>query len=44
MLVVVQWVGPGRDTDTVKECLRKSSLDVRQARGMVQDRSECRGF
>ena len=30
--------------DTVKECLRKRSLDVRQARRMVQDRSEWRGF
>ena len=30
--------------DTVKECLRKRSLDVRQARRMVQDRSEWWGF
>ena len=30
--------------DTVKECLRKSVLDVRQARRMVQDRSEWRGI
>ena len=30
--------------DTVKECLRKRSLDVRQARKIVQDRSEWRGF
>ena len=30
--------------DTVKECLRKRSLDVRQARIMVLDRSEWRGF
>ena len=26
--------------DTVKECLRKRGLDVKQARRMVQDRSE----
>ena len=26
--------------DTVKDCLRKRSLDVRQARGMMQNRSE----
>ena len=30
--------------DTLKECLRKRGLDVRQARRMVQDRSEWRGF
>ena len=30
--------------DTVKECLRKRGLDVRQARRMVQDRSEWRRF
>ena len=30
--------------DTVKECLRKRGLDVRQARRMVQNRSEWRGF
>ena len=30
--------------DTVKVCLRKKGLDVRQARRMVQDRSEWRGF
>ena len=30
--------------DTVKECLKKTGLDVRQARRMVQDRSEWRGF
>ena len=29
-----------RRIDTVKECLRKRGLDVRQARRMVQDRSE----
>ena len=30
--------------DTVKDCLRKRCLDVRQARRMVRDRSEWRGF
>ena len=30
--------------DTMKECLRKRGLDVRQARRMVQDRSEWRRF
>ena len=30
--------------DTVKDCLRKRGLDVRQARRMVQDRCECQGF
>ena len=30
--------------DTVKECLRKRGLDVRQARRMMRDRSEWRGF
>ena len=30
--------------DTVNECLRKRSLDVRKVRRMVQDRSEWRGF
>ena len=29
---------------SVKECLKKINLDVRQARRMVQDRSERRGF
>ena len=29
--------------DTVKECLRKRGLDVRQPRRMVQDRSEWQG-
>ena len=29
-----------RRIDTVKECLRKRGLDVRQARRVVQDRSE----
>ena len=33
-----------RWTDTVKECLRKRGLEGRQARRMVQDRSEWRGF
>ena len=43
-LVVVQWVGHGRDRLILKECLKKRSLDVRQARRMVQDRSEWWGF
>ena len=30
--------------DTVKECLRKRGLDVRQARKMVQNTSEWQGF
>ena len=30
--------------DTVKDCLRKRVVDVRQARRMVQDRCEWRGF
>ena len=30
--------------DTVKESLKKRGLDARQARRMVQDRSEWRGF
>ena len=30
--------------DTVKECLRKRGLEVRQTKRMVQDRSKCRGF
>ena len=30
--------------DTVRECLRKRGLDIRQARRMVQDRSEWQGF
>ena len=33
-----------RWTDTVKVCLKIRGLDVRQARRMVQDRSEWRGF
>ena len=33
-----------RWTDTMKECLRKRSLDVRQIRRMVQGRSEWLGF
>ena len=33
-----------RCIDTVKECLRKRGLDVRQAKRMVQDRSEWQGF
>ena len=30
--------------DIVKECLKKRGLGVRQARRIVQDRSEWRGF
>ena len=30
--------------DTVKECLKKRGLEIRQARRIVQDRSEWRGF
>ena len=30
--------------DTVKDCLKKRSLDVRQARRMLHDRSVWRGF
>ena len=30
--------------NTVKECLKKTGLDVMQARGIVQDRSEWQGF
>ena len=30
--------------DTVKECLKNRGLDIRQARRMVQDRSEWWGF
>ena len=33
-----------RWNDTVEECLRKRGLDVRQARRMIQDNSEWRGF
>ena len=33
-----------RWTDTVKECLKRRVLDVRQARRMVQDKSEWWGF
>ena len=33
-----------RKIDTVKEYLKKKCLDVRQARRMVQDWSEWRGF
>ena len=29
---------------TTKECLKKRSLDISQAKGMVQDRSEWQGF
>ena len=46
VLVVIQWVGCGRKKwiDTVKECLRKNVLDVRQVRKMVQDRCEWHRF
>ena len=30
--------------DTVKECLKKRGLNVRQPRRMVQDRSKWQGF
>ena len=30
--------------DTLKDCSKKRGLDVRQARRIVQDRSELRGF
>ena len=30
--------------DTVKECLKKRGLNIRQTRRMVHDRSECQGF
>ena len=30
--------------DTVKECLKKRDLDVRQERRMIQDKSEWQGF
>ena len=30
--------------DTVKDCLKKRGLYVRQARGMVHNKSVCRGF
>ena len=43
VLVVAHWVGHGKD-DTVKECLKKRGLDIRQARKMGQDRSELRVF
>ena len=33
-----------RWTDTMKECLKKTGLDVRQARRMVQDGSKWLGF
>ena len=33
-----------RWNDTVKECLKKRGLDVRQTSRMIQDRSEWRGF
>ena len=33
-----------RWTDTVKECLKKRGLDIRQARRMAQDRNEWQVF
>ena len=30
--------------DTMKDCLKKRGLDVKQARRMVQHRNECQGF
>ena len=33
-----------RLNDTMKDCLRKMGLDVRQARKMVHDKSICWGF
>ena len=33
-----------RWVDTVKECLRKKGLDVKQTKRMVQDRYEWQGF
>ena len=48
---VGEWVGSlsvdrsqKRWIDTMKDCLKKRSLDIRQARRMVHDRSEWRGF
>ena len=38
MLVVAQW------TDTVKDCLKKRGLDVREASRIVDDRSVQQGF
>ena len=35
---------PWRRWIDVMECLKKRGLDIRQARGMVQDRSEWQGF
>ena len=39
-------VGRSRErwTDTVRECLKKNCLDVREARRMAQDRSEWQRF
>ena len=46
--VVAQWVSVGRLrkrwNDTVKDCLKKRGVGVRQAKRMAQDRSEWRGF
>ena len=47
MLVDVQWVGrpKKRWIDTVKDCLRKRGLDVRQAGRMVEVyEGECMGY
>ena len=45
VMVVVQRVSHGRGgLIPLKECLKKRGLDVRQARRMVQDRIEWRGF
>ena len=43
---VGEYVGRPRERwiDTVKDSLKKRDLDVRQARRMVHDRSEWRGF
>ena len=44
VLVITQWVDHGRDGLTLKKCLRKRGLDVRQARRTMQDGNECQGF
>ena len=45
-LVFAQCVdsGRGRLIDTMKDCLKKRGLGVRQARRMVHDRNEWRGL
>ena len=35
VFVIVQWVGHGRWIGTVKECLKKRGLDIRQAWSIV---------